>query len=615
MQPSDYLNLIKRWAWLIGIGLVLGAIGGFLFSKLQTPMYQASTKVLVQSAPEANLSSVVSQSDTQLTQTFNELIITRPVIDATSEKLGYRVSSGQIDIQTVTAAQLIKVTVQDEDPQHAADIANTLVATFLAQNEILQNSRYSSSEESLQAQIQQVEGQIADLQKQLSDSSAQSQEQRIQAVTDVMTNLQNEIGQTQQDIITLQYKTDLVPSFSSSGLPIQATPTLTLNEMIEINHSQEHLTELKDLLGIYQKIYVDLSYAAETGGGTGGTTNEQIQSALNLYQQIYSNLLTNSESIRLARLQSTPNLIQVEEAIPNNNPISPKTTYNMLIGVVLGLVLSAGTAFVKEYLDESIRDAEMVQEVLQLPVLGYIGEMDARNIKSTPPFVKDQPRSPITEAFRSLRNNLEFTSLDQPLKSVLLTSAGIGEGKTTVAVNLAMVMAQSGKRIVLVDTDLRRPQVHEQLQLSNRVGISDLLLERSSLKKVIHTIEPEKLDVITSGVLPPNPAEVLGSERMAAIIQELESEYDFVILDGVPFLLADASVLSARVDGVLVVIRTRVTPRSAAIEMVEQLERAGARIIGVALNRIHEDSGMVYYKALRGYSNYAYFKEETTPKE
>ena len=183
-----------------------------------------------------------------------------------------------------------------------------------------------------------------------------------------------------------------------------------------------------------------------------------------------------------------------------------------------------------------------------------------------------------------------------------------------MAVNLAMVMAQSGKKTVLVDADLRRPQIHEHLKLKNRQGLSDVLREQP-LEKVVQHIDPEGLDVITSGVLPPNPAEVLGSEKMATVLKQLEDLYDFVILDGVPFLLADASVLSARVDGVLVVIRNRMTPRSAAVEMIDQLDRAGARTIGVALNRVSESSGMAYYKALRGYSNYAYFKEETAPKE
>ena len=428
MQPSEYLNLVKRWAWLIGIGLVVGALGGFVFSKLQTPIYQSSTKVLIQSAPENQVSSVVTQNDAQLAQSFNELIITRPVLDATSQKLGYHVSSGQVNIQTLTSSQLLVVTVEDEDPQHAADIANTLVTTFLAQNEILQNSRYSSSEESLQAQISQVENQITDLKKQLSDSVAQSQEQRIQAVTDIMANLQDEIAQIQKDIITLQYKTDLVPARSEVGLSIMATPTLTLDEMIEINHNQERLAEVKDLLSIYQNIYVDLSYAAETGGGTGGTTNGQIQSALDLYQQIYSNLLTNSESIRLARLQSTPNLVQVEEAIPSSNPIRPKTTYNILIGMLLGLILSAGSVFVMEYLDELVRGPEMIQDLLNLPVLGYVGDMGNRE-KTGQAYVKEEPRSPITEAFRSLRNNLEFTSLDQALNPFWSPAPGSGRAR------------------------------------------------------------------------------------------------------------------------------------------------------------------------------------------
>ena len=353
----------------------------------------------------------------------------------------------------------------------------------------------------------------------------------------------------------------------------------------------------------------------DSSGASSSNVNDQIQAALMLYQQIYNNLLSNYEAIRLARLQSTPNIVQVEEARAPINPIRPKTTNNILMGAAFGLALAGLVIFLIEYLDESIRDAQMVEEILDLPVLGYVGDMGVKNGKTDLPFVLMQPRSPISEAFRILRNNLEFTALDNPLKSILVTSCAIGEGKTTMAVNLALVLAQAGKRVVLVDADLRRPQVHEHLHLPNRSGLSDVLREHARHEDVTHRLTMANLAVITSGSLPPNPAEVLGSEKMARILNELEQSYDSVIIDGVPFLLADASILSSRVDGVLVVVRSRVTQQSVAVEMVDQLERAGARVLGVVLNRVKDESGMPYARALKGYAHYAYSSESADKHE
>ncbi len=615
MDPKQYLNLARRWWWVIAIGIGIGALGGFVFSRFQDRIYQSSTKVLLMESLEDQASVILNQSEQDFGITFLELLVTRPVIQATSEKLGYSISTAQIDVNTVGDAQMIEVTVRNEDPQRAADIANTLVTTFLGQYNTIQASRFSSSEENIQAQIQQVETQITDLQAQMTNVSTESLNKRILSVTDVISGLQAEITQLEEDIITSQYHTDLVPGYSPSGLSMMVTPTATLDELKTYTHNQSRLEELKSLLASYQKIFIELSSAAESGTISGSADVDKIQAALDLYQQIYSNLLSNYESIRLSRLQSTPNVVQVEEAIPSSRPIQPDVERNILLGAIIGFVLSAAIVFVREYLDESIKDAETVSQALDLPVLGYIGEMNPRKGQVSGAYVIDEPRSPVSESFRSLRNNLEFAAIDKQLKSVLISSTGIGEGKTTVAVNLALVIAQMEKRVALVDVDLRRPRVHEQLHLPNTSGISDVLREHATLEQVAQVIPNTSLTVITSGALPPNPAEVLGSEKMAAVIAELENNYDVVIMDGVPYLLADAPILAGRVSGVLIVIQLRATPLSLAVEMVEQFERAGGNMVGVVLNHVNDRTGSAYSYALKGYSNYGYYVDQTDEKD
>jgi len=609
MEPRQYLNLLRRWAWIFLLGAVLGIAIGYVVSLYQDTVYEASTKVLIMQASQDQPTNL-AQSDQQLAQTFTELLVTRPVLDAASESLGYKISSGQVKVQRVQNAQLIELIVEDDDPQQAADIANTLVKVFLEHNEKLQSSRFASSEGSLQAQLQQVEEQIANLNEQFNQRSSENLDTQIEQVTRTIADMQAEIRSLDEELIRLTYEVEPMPAFDVLGRRIIVTPTPSVDQRIQSSQKLDRLEELKSLLAKYQEIYVSLSNSRANGGGSTGNT-DQIQAALALYQQIYSNLLNNYEAVRLARLKSTPNVIQVEEAQAPNNPVQPRPSNNMALGAILGLVLAGGIVFTIEYLDDTLRTPTDVMSVLQLPVLGYIGEMPRRRglRKSNDPLlplVVEQPRSIVAEAFRSLRINLEFLDQEGEIKSLLIASPGHSEGKSTVAVNLAIVMAQSGKRVVLIDADMRRPSVHHYLDFSNRVGLSDVLQNRVTLPSVEKTWKDDHLTVITSGRLPVNPTELINSPKMSQILEDLKGRSDIIIIDGPPFALADSLVLSSKVDGVLVVIQPSRTVANAAVTMLDQLDRAGAKTIGIALNRIHRDDTGYYYKALEDYSSYSY---------
>jgi polysaccharide biosynthesis transport protein len=609
VELNDYINLFKRWLWLLILGVALGLIGGYGVTQYVTPVYQSSTKVLIMAAPEESISSTVSQSDQQLAETFTQLLVTRPVLEAVSERLGYWVSSGQVRVQRVQDAQLIQVTVEDSDPEDAAEIANTLVDVFLEQNEQLQANRFASSENSLQAQMQQVEEQMNDLQMQLTQLSEDGIDRHIERVTETIASLQAEIQDLQEELVALEYVDTMVETIDTRGIVTLITPTPTIEEVKEITLKRDRLEELLALRKIYQDIYVSVTLSMSGYQGSSTRSTEQIQAALSLYQQIYANLLSNYESIRLTRLKSTPNVLQVEAAIPPINPVRPKLYQNLAIGGVLGLFASGVIAFLIEFLDDTLRTAEEVSKVLQLPVLGYIGEMHRsgrKKNKDTSPYVIEQPRSAISEAFRSLRANLEFAELDRPITTILITSPDPSIGKTTVAVNLAAIIAQGGKRVILLDADLRRPHIHTELDLPNLNGLSDVLRDHTGISEVIQYGKIKGLGVIVSGRLPPNPAEVLGSGKMATLLDDLKKRADIVIVDAPPFHLADATVLSARVDGVLVVVRPNHTQATAAMAMLDLLKRADARVIGVVLNRTRNKGALYYYRNMKEYSSYSY---------
>jgi capsular exopolysaccharide synthesis family protein len=615
MEIRQYFNIFRRWAWLIILVVILGVIAGYVLSKFQTPLYRSSTMIMITQAPDKEIPNYFYVDSQQLAQTFTQLLTTQPVIAAASQRLGYPVPQKQITVEQVPNSELIQVTVDNQDPQRAADIANTLVTVFLEQNAAIQASRFASSEESLQAQIQQVDSQIAALQKQLTQQNQDAYKQQIDEVSRTIANLQNEINTLQQEIVQLDYVVN--PPASRLGR-YYVGPTPTVDQQLQLVQKQDRLSELKNLLAMYQDIYVKLSYPTNNGTTTNANNNtDQIQATLAQYQQIYSNLLANYESIRLARMRSTPNVVQVEKGLPANKPVKPQPIVNMALGGILGLLLSGGFSFFSEYLDNTLRSPEEVSEILHLPVLGYIGDMDQAKLKdnkrSNLPYVLAQPRSPVTEAFRSLRANLEFASPETRLKTLLVTSSTISEGKTTIATNLAIVMSQLGRRVILIDADLRRPRVHRALGISNVMGLSDVLRNHATIQEVAQPWGNSNLIVITSGSLPPNPAEVLSSDAMIDVLNNLKSIADVVIIDSPPSLLADSSVLSARVDGVLLVIQSNKTQLNSAMAMIEQLKRVGARVVGVALNRINSRDTYYYYNDLKKYSSYAYDMEKTQP--
>lgn len=615
MEPRQYLALIRRWAWLLALGLVIGVLGGFLVSTLMTPVYRASTKVLITQSGSNSLIELMGSSQS-LADTYTELLLTRPVLQATSERLGYPVTRDQVIVQRVQNAEIVQLSVEDNDPQRAADIANTLVTVFLEQNSSMQANRYAESEKSLKSQIDTVSAQITTLETELNNLSEQGFASQQEAVTAIIANLQNEITTLNDDItrLTFDYPSmEVRDAFTGRVAVVTATPSV--EQRSELAAKATRLDELQSLLGMYQQIYVNLSVAGDNTQSQSRRT-DQIQAALNLYQQIYSNLVSNYESIRLSRFQNAPNVLQVEQANPPRNPVRPSIPLNMALGGALGLLLAVGGITVKETMNSTLRTPEEVMEALQTPVLGYISQMENGYKKEDArvPYVLLHPRSPVTEAFRSLRTNLQFAELDRPLRTLLISSQGTSEGKTTIAVNLAVVISQTGKNVVLIDADLRRPRVHSELALPNRVGLSNVLRERAPVSKVIQRYKNEHLMVMTSGGLPPNPAEVLSSQRMVEVLQELTTIADLVILDGPPLVFAESIALSAEVDGVLMVVRPNQTEAQPAVTVMEQLHRVGARVVGVVLNRVKEESSP-YYGHYKTYSHYAVRGDDSAPPE
>jgi non-specific protein-tyrosine kinase len=287
-------------------------------------------------------------------------------------------------------------------------------------------------------------------------------------------------------------------------------------------------------------------------------------------------------------------LTVVDPAAPPLEPASPRVLLNTLLAAIVGLLLAIGLAFLLEHVDDSLKTPEDVEAVTGLPTLGTITKMrggkDRSEIYRLATLLYHL--GPVAEAYRSLRTSIEFAAVDAPVRTLLVTSAIPGEGKTTTAANAAVVFAQAGRRTILLDADFRKPGVHKMFDLPNTEGLSNLLRsDAATLDQVAQTTEQEGLRVVTTGPLPPNPAELLGSQRMRTILGRLASQSDLVVIDSPPLqAVTDAVLLASIADSTLLVVDAGRTHRGAVQRAREALAQAGARVLGVTLNRVPERS-------------------------
>lgn len=316
------------------------------------------------------------------------------------------------------------------------------------------------------------------------------------------------------------------------------------------------------------------------------------QSRLTSLRSSFANL------IAFVSIGSANILTVVEPAVPPDEPVWPRPLLNTLLASLLALLVVMFLILLAAYLDEGLKDADVVREVLDLPTLAMVprmpGERGRSEIYRLAMLVL--PRSAEAEAFRILRTNVEFTSIDVTLTTLMVTSPSVGEGKTVVAANLAVAFAQAGRRVLLVDADLRKPGVQSIFNSEGDRGLSDLLRPSGpAWQALVSTTEEPNLQILTTGPLPPNPAELLGTQRMRTIVDELRAAHDLVIFDSPPLLpVTDAAILSTYVDGVVLVVDARRTRRDAARRAREALERAGARMLGVVVNRLRVGEEALY---------------------
>lgn len=331
------------------------------------------------------------------------------------------------------------------------------------------------------------------------------------------------------------------------------------------------------------------------------------QDRLRNLQATLIDLLKQYEEIRLNEQQSLNTVTIVDEAIVPDTPVKPRPRYNLMISFFLGIVVSFGGVIILELLDPSIKREEEIEKTLGLPILGSIEKLSSSR-KEKPLVLVEDAKSPVSEGFRMIRTNIKFSSPDKPVKSILVTSSVPQEGKSFVTANLAGAFSTADQKTVLVDSDLRKPTLHHFFNLSNSKGLTDILLKGEIEKDDVQAIDGfPYLRFIASGFLPPNPAELLGSKKLTDVFERLTKQTDMVIVDSPPTnLVTDAAILGTQVDGVIIVAELGKTNRYLIRKTKESLNKVGANILGVVLNRAAKRRG--YYKS--GY----YYGHKTEPK-
>lgn len=617
MDVKQIFSLIRRWLWLLILGSVIGAGIGYYISIRQTPIYQAQARFVILPAAQTTYDYYSYLNNQDLIDTYAQLLTTEELLYQASETLGFPVRKGQATAQQVDDTKFVVLTVKDTDPFKAATIANGLVEIMISQNENLQSVQFSAAEKNLQDRIDQAEEQIATLESQITQMSDEILQSQIESVQIQMDDVQAQVNNLKVDMAQI-YPELLAQAEDSVEIDLES---LTQEEIAQLTAYQTKLDEITPILELYQEIYTELVVLGQTSGTSNRnqTDLDRLRTTLNLYQQIYISSINNLETLKLAKAQNTPTVMQVETAVKPSVPISPKPSQTALLGAAIGLFVVAALVFLIEFLDDTLKTPDEIKDVLDVPVIGFIGDLKhngKKNGDALGVYVAKNPRSPVAEAFRSLRTNLEYSSVDDPVKTLLVTSSGEAEGKSTVAANLAIVEAQSGKAVVIVDADLRRPKVHVQFNKPNRMGLSDVVTGKLNLDDVLKTYDQvANLSIITCGTIPPNPSELLGSERMSQTLKDLENRFDVVILDTSPMIVSDPQILSSKVDGVIYVLVPGQTRAITAMRPIEELKRIGSKVLGVVANKIPKNRDYYYggYNYYSPYSNhYSYHNESGT---
>jgi len=389
----------------------------------------------------------------------------------------------------------------------------------------------------------------------------------------------------------LEEEAEKIVSFSMISDPLQISQDLItqlINLSAEIPAVQAKINALEGVLKKYNSHLEELPERV--------LELARLERRKQVDEQTYMMLTQKLEETKIQESAQARNVRIIDRAISPIRPVKPNVRMNMMLGALLGLGLGVGLTFMIEYLDRSVRKPEDLER-MGLNVLATIPKIETEKMEKSKKRLSDgariearlithiDPKSPVSEAYRTLRTNLQFSKVEKELKTILVTSAGPKEGKSTTVANLAIAMAQAGNRVMLIDGDLRRPILHSVFGMDKEEGLTNYLAGSLKYDDLLKDTIVENLKLITSGILPPNPSELLATNKMTDLLKRLQDEFDIVLLDSPPVIaVTDASILSTKADGTLLVVYAGQTERDAIKRAKNMLSSISSRLLGIVLN-------------------------------
>lgn len=504
LELRDYLRVLQRRKWTVFFAALVVVATALAASLLQTPVYQGTAQILLQSRSTESLFNPNTGQRTdpaRLIQTEIQILRSEPVRAEVRRRIGTEAS---ISARPVGQTDVIEVTARSTDPERAAIVANTYAESYIdfRRKQAVEDLIAAGTE--LQAKVNALQAQIDPLVAQLSAADTRSRPEAEARLQPQITNLTSQQALFKQKLDQLQ---------------------------------------------------VD---AALKDGG--------------------------------ARL--------VTPATASTTPVEPRPIRTAAVALVVGLIFGMGLAFLFDYLDDSIKSKEDLHRVVHgVPVLGLIPLVAAWKDKEQTQLVSlHEPSSPAAEAYRSLRTSVQFLGLDRPLQIIEVTSASPGEGKTTTLANLGVALARAGQQVIVVCCDLRKPRLHEFFGLSNTIGFTSVLVGDAGLSTALQRVPGmDRLRVLASGPIPPNPSELLASDRAGELLTVLAQQADVVLIDAPPVLpVTDAAVLANRVDATLLVVTANQTTQKHVARAAEILGQVDAPLVGTVLNGVDSEGGYGY---------------------
>ncbi|OGP57654.1 MAG: hypothetical protein A2V67_18255 [Deltaproteobacteria bacterium RBG_13_61_14] len=580
-----------------------------------------------------------------------------------------------IEVAPIRSSRLVEVSAKSFDPYQAAEIANALAEAYIRQNLEVQTGMSKEAAAWLGDQLQEMKARVEASEQALYDYQVMSGVTNLEEMEKIgaqkLWEVNTMVLKARADRIKLEKRYQRLQELKREGgaaryqslaeilrdpliqeMKIRYVDLLSQESELRQKYRDEH-PRLLEVHAQMASLAARLDQEIENLASSIATAFEEARAreqslldsleglkteALNLNakaiqyevldrevetnRQLYTDMLKRMKETRLSEHLKANNIRIIDRAVVPTRPFSPKPMLNLLLGLVVGLVGGVSLAVFLAHLDDTMKTPEDVEQTLSVPCLGVIPNVEQKKKAAGEEALIEleaakHPQSAVAEAYRGVRTSVLFVRSNSSPRSLLITSAEAGEGKTLTAVNLALSMVQAGERVLLLDADLRKPRLHKIFGLANTVGLSRLIVEDLPLEQAVQRAEEYELDVIPCGPVPGNPAELLGSAAATRLLKELGRRYDRVVIDSAPlFNLTDSVVLSRSVDATLLVVWVGRTRPATVLRASEPIRQVGSNLIGCVLNHVESGTQDYYYYGRYGYGyGYRYRYAEGEPEK